>query len=202
MDEVDPTKRMREVVAKIFEIQADGKRRFPAPEPKPTESPFLDRPSNKAVWQAAVRNPTALAKLLRSEAHLSKAVRRQIALLVEGKLVRPKRGRGRPISTLAPSLVILEHHLSPLGMAVRDYKIVAATLRSQKRLYGKSKDLQPEIATRHNLTFEALDTALRNVRPIPKFSHVFGDETGEFQTWLAGGPAFLRKRKKPTKNTP
>jgi hypothetical protein len=83
------------------------------------------------VWEAAIGKPASLARLLRSDFPLSKELRNEMALLVEGKLVAKKHKRGRPVSQEHPAIAVANWIFSPEYRAIENYHRVAKWLRKK-----------------------------------------------------------------------
>jgi hypothetical protein len=142
----------------------------------------------KSVWKAALGDRRELVRFLRSDMVIPESVRTELALLFEGKLVPKKRGRGRPAKIkdhgpLAPRV------LSPLERAVTEYRTEAARLRSERKLYGRSKDLKEKVARKHEVPVHDLTNALKKKPQPQRTAAAEPDETAEFQRWLNSLPA-------------
>lgn len=137
------------------------------------------------VWEAAVGNPAELTRLLRSDFPLSDELRNEIALLVEGKLVPKKRGRGRPRSEKPPSIAIADWTFSEMSRAIENYHRDARWLARRKKLYGNADNLATAIARKWGIEAESFLNALHRLQIPPKMKLLSDDETARFEQWLA-----------------
>ena len=137
------------------------------------------------VWEAAIGKPTSLARLLRSDFPLSKELRSELALLIEGKLVAKKHKRGRPKSEEDPSIASANWVFSREYRAIENYLRVANWLRKKKKLYGQGQSLAIAVAKKWELNEETFLNALARNRKPPRFDIPIEHETAKFEQWLA-----------------
>lgn len=141
--------------------------------------------AKSAVWKAAIGNKDDLLALLRSDEPLPSSVRLELALLIEGKLVPAKKGRGRPVDEVSDYVAIARHVSSKLGLAVIDLKCEIEKLRKARNFHGRKREVIEYIAERNDVDPNVLENAYNNNHPLPKMPDYATDEAAEFRRWFA-----------------
>lgn len=137
------------------------------------------------VWEAAVGEPENLARLLRSDFSLSRELRNELALLIEGKLVPGPSVRGRPAADEYPSMTIARWVFSKQYQAQENYNRVANWLRARGRLYGQAEKLAVAIARKWEIPQETFLNDLRRPNKPPRLTVPESGEGADFQRFLA-----------------
>ena|GEM_PF-5048206 len=135
-----------------------------------------ERASKIAVWTAAIGDPNDLVALLKSDWELSPAVRVQLALLIQGKLVPEKRAPNRPRKANFPSSAMRYAHFTPLARAVDEY-------RTNRAASGTAEKAKAALAKRFGIPLEELISAINRSQRVAPLN-VTKDETYEFREWL------------------